>query len=517
MASLPTSDAELAELLDYSDDELSIFQDRAAVAEGGLYEFGRLVFEKVEGRKLLDSWHLRLLCRHLEAVSRAEITRLVINVPPGTGKSSWTCVIYPAWDWAMRPWRRWMCTSHDDGLVLRDARRTRAIVQSQWFQDRWGGDDGCVIDSTLSAAAKAGEYWTTAGGLRFSTSVGAKGTGWHAHIQMVDDPHKAGDPADVTPAALEKVRVWWDEKMSSRRMPGSSFARVVIMQRLDEKDLAATCIKRGYHLLCLPMHYDEEHPHLDEEDERRPGMPHEGEDLLCPALKDEEAVREEGEELGPYGRPAQHQQLPVARGGGIFKTDWFVNFWKELPEQGFDIQSWDHSFGTLGDTSSGVAGQFWRRSGGGFYLVDRFNERCTYPVMKRNLILFSAKHRSALTKYVESAAAGKVIGQDLEKVLPGIVPVTVGAHTGGKLARAQSITGACEAGNVWLPHPTEARLYGRAHPCPWVWDFIALICAFRGLPADISDDVDAMSQAITKLTDDSALFDEAMKRISEEG
>jgi len=35
----------------------------------------------------VHNWHIDAICEHLEAVTRGEITRLLINVPPGSMKS----------------------------------------------------------------------------------------------------------------------------------------------------------------------------------------------------------------------------------------------------------------------------------------------------------------------------------------------------------------------------------------------------------------------------------------------
>lgn len=48
---------------------------------------------------LLWDWPLDAVCEHLEAVSRGKLTRLLINVPPGSLKSLLCNVFWPAWEW----------------------------------------------------------------------------------------------------------------------------------------------------------------------------------------------------------------------------------------------------------------------------------------------------------------------------------------------------------------------------------------------------------------------------------
>ena len=492
--------------------------DRREVEVGGLYAFGKLAWEQVYGRSLIETWHLKVLCEHLEAVTSGEIKRLIINVPPGTGKSSWACVMWEAWEWIMHPWCRWMATSYDNSLVLRDARDTRALIESDWYQERFGPGKpnfgpGCAIAKEKGKKSEAaGEYWTTEKGLRFSTSVGSKGVGWHAHRQIVDDPHKPLDANKIDAASFRDVDEWWDGTMSTRGVPGYPFARVIIMQRLSEQDLVERCLERAkegkeqYHHLCFSMRFRASHPYRDEDDTRT-----EDGELLCPALKDEEKVQEEENDLGENKRAAQHDQIPSPLGGGVFKKDWFIRFWTVLPNNveknvgKARAHSWDHTFGSEGKTASWVVGQDWGRNGADYYLVDRIRDQIEFPAMKVQLQTFSAKHPMVVDKLIEGKAAGKPLRQEMKHDIDGMIEQKADASTGGKLARAESITGLCEAGNVWLPHPTKARLYGKPHPCPWVHEFIELICKFRGIKGDQADDVDAMSQALRYLRDKGGL------------
>ena len=87
-------------------DELHL--DRLLVKKGGLYKFVELAWSQIDAEPFVGGWHLEELCLHLEAVSNGTIDRLLVNVPPGTGKSITVCVFWPVWDWLTRPERRWM-------------------------------------------------------------------------------------------------------------------------------------------------------------------------------------------------------------------------------------------------------------------------------------------------------------------------------------------------------------------------------------------------------------------------
>jgi hypothetical protein len=67
-------------------------------AEDSLAQFVRQAWHVIEPRTPLRwNWHLDAICEHLEAVAAGDITRLIVNVPPRSGKSLLTSVFFPTW------------------------------------------------------------------------------------------------------------------------------------------------------------------------------------------------------------------------------------------------------------------------------------------------------------------------------------------------------------------------------------------------------------------------------------
>jgi hypothetical protein len=81
-----------------------------------------------------DNWHIRDICEHLEAVTLGEIKNLLINVPPGTSKSTIVSVMWPAWEWATRIGHRYFGASYSDTLSIRDATFCRNIISSERYK-----------------------------------------------------------------------------------------------------------------------------------------------------------------------------------------------------------------------------------------------------------------------------------------------------------------------------------------------------------------------------------------------
>jgi len=69
-----------------------------------LTEFVRAAWHVVEpGTPYVHGWHVDAIAEHLEAVTAGQITRLLINVPPGCSKSLVTSVLWPSWVWTIDP------------------------------------------------------------------------------------------------------------------------------------------------------------------------------------------------------------------------------------------------------------------------------------------------------------------------------------------------------------------------------------------------------------------------------
>ena len=74
------------------------------------------------GTRYVSNWHIDAISDHLEAISRGEIQRLVINVPPRHMKSLAVSVFWPCWEWISWPERRWLFSSYAATLSVRDSR-----------------------------------------------------------------------------------------------------------------------------------------------------------------------------------------------------------------------------------------------------------------------------------------------------------------------------------------------------------------------------------------------------------
>src|SRR5262245_59407123 len=91
------------------------------------------------------NWHIDLVCSHLEAISSGVLlelgleNRLRISMRDGPLKSYLVAVAWQAWEWGPigQPGMQYLTTTYREDYARRDSRKTRDLIKSQWYQDRW--------------------------------------------------------------------------------------------------------------------------------------------------------------------------------------------------------------------------------------------------------------------------------------------------------------------------------------------------------------------------------------------
>ena len=485
--------------------------DVLSVQEGGLKKFVELAWPQVyPSSPFQDNWHIGLICDHYQAGARGEIRELVVNLPPGGSKSSLTSVFFPAWDWTQHPGHSWIFSAYGQQVVRRDALYWKDLIQSPWYQKRWGKKFAIPTVPAIDM------IHNDQGGFRLGTTPGGQVTGWHGNFHVYDDPHK---PEELTKVGLAAVKEWTARTMGFRwrRPPEVRFA-VCIMQRLHCDDLAQTMIDRGAVHICLPANFDPSRRTVTKwgSDPRTV----EGE-LMDPQRLPQELIDEVTRNLGAMNASAQLQQNPIPEGGALFKqVD--LRFWSTVSESlaegvlmpdgtrqpaeakphTYDqrINTWDMAFKDEEDNDY-VAGQDWARVGGSFFLLNQRHGHFDFPRSMKEVIYLASVSPGATTKLVEDKANGTGVVSMLTHQIPGLVAVD---PQGGKFSRASACTGFFEAHNVFLPDPHMSGY-------EWVWAFIVELLGFPRQKHD--DQVDAMTQGLLYLQDNCSYLKEAMRKV----
>lgn len=303
--------------------------DRSDCQES-LYTFLKSAWRYIDPAVWRDSWAVDAICEHLQAVVDGQIKRLIINCPPRIGKSNTVSVAFPAWTWAQPnstptcgPGVPFLYASYADKLSLRDSVKCRRLIESPWYQARWGDRFKLAYDQNTKS-----RFSNDKGGDRLITSIGAGVTGEGGNIICIDDPNAANDVESE--ATTETTINWWTTAMPTRLNDPEFGAFIIIQQRLGEDDLTGHILEHeadGWTHLCLPGRFEPErsfHTSIGWKDPRT-----EAGELLWPERFSEEYLKRLEKSMGPFTFAGQIQQRPEPKGGGIIKTEWWIKWEKE--------------------------------------------------------------------------------------------------------------------------------------------------------------------------------------------
>jgi predicted phage terminase large subunit-like protein len=399
-------------------------------------------------RPYVDGWAMQAIDEHLMAVSKGQIRKLLMNVPPGFSKSLKTSVFWPAWEWGPRnrPDYRYVCASYSESLTIRDNLRCRLVMKSPMYQEFWG--DRFAFSSEQDAKIKFANDKT---GFKLATSVHGVGTGERGDRIIIDDPHNVLEAESE--AKRESVLQWFTEVLPTRVNDPSRAVFVVIMQRVHEQDVSGLILSKelGYEHLCIPMHFDPNHPYagrrksfLGWRDPRR----EEGE-LAFPERYTPQATSEMIEAMmswgGTYAVAGQMEQRPEPRGGGMFQRDWF-EIVDELPEGFLGLcRGWDFASTEGGDGAGSASVLTGEDAQGDLYVLDCEWKRVS-PGGLREMV------QDAITRDTwdtfqsfpkDPGQAGVYQTEDLLDLLRGC-DFEFTAETGEKEVRARPFAAQCE-------------------------------------------------------------------------
>lgn len=439
-------------------------------------EFVKAAWPLIEpGAPLIWEWHMEVLCRVLQwaALFRRKdiIVELVVNLPPGSSKSNIICILYQPWVWTWWSESRWITATHEANLALKQSRKSRDLVTSDWYQARW--------PLKLAQGAKQQKSWENVkGGTREALGRGGTATGHHAHFIVPDDVLKEQEARLGTPSVvarrMNEAEGFVFGTLGSRAV-GKGATRILTGQRLHIKDPSARAIKEGWYHVKIPVHYnpDKASP-LDQRTERG--------EILCPQLRGMEYWDKDAIRLGPTATRAQHEQDPSASDDMLIIREYFKERYIELPRELQEtirtkrpgpgqswIMSWDLKL-RRGVTKSWVAGQVWVGFQSRFYIVDQIRGHLSFLQSLMAIIDLSKAYPWITVNLVEHAANAdacedvlsggmmemiRMLGIELsyneKAILRGLKGITLEPVHGGTFARTQACEGIWATGRVVTP------------------------------------------------------------------
>lgn len=442
-----------------------------------LYHFARAMFQARRGVPMLENWHQERICEALEQVYIGNTRRLIINIPPRSGKTEIAVKAFMAWTLGLEPDSEFIHASYSKRLATANAYDVRAILQSEAYQEIFPW-------VALQEDSKAkDEFRTTLGGIVYATGSDGTITGYGAGKMrpgfggaiIIDDPHKA---AEATSDLMRKNVIDWYQNTIASRLNKPETPIIVIMQRLHEEDLAGWLLAGGsgeaWQHLNIPARMDDGSSFWPQQ------FPADMLDRL--------------EATSSYVFAGQYMQRPAPLGGGIFKTEW----WRFLDVP--PIVKWraiyaDTAQKTKEQNDYSVFQCWGKTLDGQICLLDMVRGKWEAPELETMARAFWAKHHAAQNAgplrafKVEDKVSGTGLIQKLKREGIPIIPIERNID---KVTRAMDAAPYVQSGNVII-------LSNIAH----LSDFLAEASTFPNATHD--DMIDAAMSAISDMSGPQAM------------
>jgi predicted phage terminase large subunit-like protein len=444
------------------------------------FYFVKTFWDVIIAEKPVYNWHIPYLCKELQELSVSIINRekkpydLIINIPPGTTKSTIATIMYPAWLWTQDPTIRIITNSYSADLSIEHAVKSRDIILSDKYRRLFPN----IVIRRDKAAKSA--YENTAKGSRYTTSTGSKITGFHAHLIISDDPL---NPSQAASEADRKTANEHTKTLASRKVDKANTPTITIMQRLHEMDVTGYLLSKKSEKIkhiCLPAELTDNVKPLSLRNNYING-------LLDPVRLSREVLEEQKIDLGSMGYAGQYEQNPVADGGNIVKKEWF----KYISQADFSrfhgkepITFWiDTAFTEKKENDpTGIIGTC--RIGNNMYVVCAQKVYMKFPDLIRFIPTYvkGNGYTNQSTIRIEPKANGiSVVDQLKESTGLNVVEIKSELVSDDKRTRINSASPKIECGRVFL------------FEGEWNEEFVEEICGF---PAKAHDEyVDLISYA----------------------
>lgn len=261
---------------------------------------------KYRGAPHKPALHHKLLIAELEKVERGDTRNLMFNLPPGSAKSTYGSVEFPAWYMGRNPDKLVIGTANTDELAEVFSRRVRNIVDTKEFENVFGF--GLSADKT-----GVGNWVTAPNGEYFAAGVGAAIAGRRGDLGLLDDPVKSREHAD-SDRARESVWQWYVNDFLTRLKPDAR--KIAIGTRWHEDDLLGRILARegkNWKVVSVPMEAQDDDPLGREPGER----------LWSEWFTDEMVDLAKMDTRSWW---ALYQQQPTAEDGDFFRREWFHEY-----------------------------------------------------------------------------------------------------------------------------------------------------------------------------------------------
>lgn len=390
--------------------------------------------------------HHALLIDRLDKLERKEISNLIVTMPPGSAKSTYTSVLFPPYYIARNPRKQIIAAAYGADLAEDFGRKVRGIVGG----DQYRGVLGIALDTENRAA---GRWATSNRSMYYGVGVGGSLTGRRGDIGLIEDPVKDAKAA-ASETVQEDIYQWYLKVFRTRLKPTSQ--KVIIMTRWVDYDLVGRILPPDYdgrsgpvqardgevwEVLNLPMEAIE-----GDALGRKPG------ELLWPEWFTPDWVEQEKRSQGPRNWNALFQQNPTPDEGDYYKRDEF-RWYDKAPKHLKYYMAGDYAVSEgKGDFSE--VGIFAVCPDDNIYLIDWYKGQVNSLALVDQLIDFNNKYKPSIN-IGETGVIRRAVEPLLKRTMRekrSYMRLEWLVHSeGDKPAMGRSFQALVQSGRVYLP------------------------------------------------------------------
>ena len=417
----------------------------------------RYVFRVLEGKPFIVEPIHNGLFEYFDKVYRQEVSRLNINVPPRSGKTTLATYLL-VFALTVNPKSNIIYTSFSQSLLTDIAARVRDILEHPIYKAMYPSnvlfeeeETNPIDDFWLEYLKKetgkntysSKKISTAQGGVCLFSSIGSQITGYGAGIRngsgftgalIIDDANK---PADIHSQIMrDKVVRYYEETLLSR-LNKSDVPIINIQQRLHLEDLSGVLqTKYGFETLKRPLVDD---------------------NGICQLPSQYTKERIEELKVNNYMFTSQYQQEPIILGGAVIKREWFKYY---NPTDGHKYSRLIITADTAmkvkehNDYSVFIVGGI--TTDNKLHIIDMARGKWEAPELKLTALTLFEKYKyneqtgvGCSGIYVEDKASGVGLIQELQRAGAPIIGLPVDKD---KLTRLESVLTYISSGQVLLPY-----------------------------------------------------------------
>lgn len=404
--------------------------------------------------------HHALLLNKLQGIEDGSIPNLMVLMPPGSAKSTYSDVVFVPWFMARKPRRNVILASYASDIAKKQGRRARQLIQSKSFYN--------LMDVGLKDDQKAADEWALSNGSEYMAGGLLSGlTGNRAALGILDDPIRGREAAESETIRKKTWEAYVDD-FCSRLIPGAP--QVMILTRWHEDDPAGR---------ILPEGWDGESGWFNGRDGRKWYV------ICLPAIadrNDDPLGRKIGETLWPewfslnHWKPFQinkrtwsslYQQKPSPDTGTFFQVDWFRRYRPgSQPKLMHKYITSDHAPAGTNSSDYNCVRVWGIDPLGDVYMLDGFRTQETLDKMadkivgdkKEGKIGLIQKHKP-FAWFPEDDNNWKAVSGFVTKMMREqgvfcrIEPIS--PHGADKPTKAQPFQAMASMGRIWIPEGPE--------------------------------------------------------------